>query len=203
MRASHLFASIALSIFATACPLPPVLPPQPTNFQLAQDINGTNVGAVATSVFGIFKTDNDGDGVIDQTVLEIFSSSQTDICARIANGEFDGIDFPEGTHVDIFIVVNADIEASTIDANSAFILSTGFLSKQAGIVQVAAFTDFVAPDATITLDTLDANNATGSLASTLAEDSTDSANVIDINVALNGSFESTHCQALSDILATN
>ena len=206
MKLSHSLLSISLGLVLTACPSPEP-PPGPTglaDFQTAQDINTINADAVTTAIFGVVKNDEDGDGVIDQTVLEILSSSQADICDRVAAGEFNGFDLiPDGTHVDVFIVSDTDLAAGTIDANNAFILSVGLLSAQGGITRLTAFTDFVAPDATITLERLDAEAAKGSLASTLAEDSTDPNNIIVLDVTLNGTFDAAHCQALSDQLAQN
>jgi FlaG/FlaF family flagellin (archaellin) len=207
MRWLHSFVSLSLGFVLVACPTPgpPAGPPTNlTDFQTAQDINGINAAAVNTAIFGVFKTDDNQDGIIDQTVLEILSSSQTDICDRVAAGEFNGFDaIPEGTHVDIVIVANNDLAAGTIDAGNTFILSVGLLSVQDGITQLTAFTDLVSLDATITLAQLDAITAKGNLTSTLAEDSTDINNIIAIDVALEGTFDAAHCQALSDQLAQN
>jgi hypothetical protein len=205
MTSSHSLLLISFGLVLTACPAPdPIEPTGLADFQTAADINGINAEAVTTAIFGIFKTDDNNDGIIDQTVLEILSSSQADICDRVAAGEFNGFDLiPDGTHIDTLIISNTDLAAGTIDANNAFILSVGLLSAQGGITQLTAFTDFVAPDATITLEQLDATTAKGSLVSTLTEDSTDPNNIIVLDVALNGTFDAAHCQALSDQVAQN
>jgi hypothetical protein len=200
MKTSHLFFG-ALGLFLSACPAPPVEGPSgEASFETAQDINGKNASAATTSVFGVVKTDDDGDGVFEQTVLQIFSSSQADICARIGDGELN-IDFPEGIHVDLFAVLQEDFNGGVIDLNNAFILSATVLSKTGGVIDLVAASDFAAPDVTITLDTFALEDgAIGSLNATLTEDATVDP-IVAIDVALTGSFEATHCQNLSDLLS--
>jgi hypothetical protein len=202
MKTSPLLLA-GLGLLLSACPPPPE-PEGPSgegSFQTDQDVNGINPNNATTSIFGFVKVDADNDGVFEQTVLEILTSSQADMCTRVGLGEFDGIDFPDGVHVDMFAVIQNDFTGGTIDANSAFILSAAILSKTNGTVDLVAASDFAAPTVNINLDTFDLEDgAIGSMTATLTEDASVDPPAA-INVALSGSFEASHCQNLSTLLS--